>query len=387
MRVVIIPSWFPSANNFFLQQATAIARKGIVQDMLAVDITGISDILRYPASLRFCEEKYSVHNVSIVRGNWFKRPGEGQFIPEGWTSKVIRIFNKYVQQKNRPDLIHAHSSLWAGYAGALLSRKYNVPMVITEHRSRFISTPESDQFFKPYFHPFLNAAFGAAVKVITVSDAMQTMLTGRFKVPLSKIVTIPNMIDCTKIQPLCSKDNRPFIFITACRLEEEKGVDILIRAFGLLSKREQEILLVIVGDGSKQKELKQLTAALSLTEQIKFTGILPHNETLKQIQHAHCFVLSSRLEAFGVVLAEAMAGGLPLIATRCGGPEKIITPDTGLLAEKNNPQSLAAAMQQMIEQYKNFDPAHIRSSALIKYDEPVVADQIIEVYQEAIAIT
>ena len=87
-------------------------------------------------------------------------------------------------------------------------------------------------------------------------------------------------------------------------------------------------------------------------------------------------VLSSEVETFGVVLVEAMSAGLPVIATKCGGPESIVLPETGILVESNNKNKLYTAMKYMIEKYDDYDPKKIREIALKTYGDKSYARNI-----------
>ena len=87
------------------------------------------------------------------------------------------------------------------------------------------------------------------------------------------------------------------------------------------------------------------------------------------LRHHHVLVLSSEVETFGVALVEAMTTGLPVIATRCGGPESIVSLDTGMLVDPNDPVKLAKAMWKMIDLYSTYDPNKIRNIALEQYGD------------------
>ena len=103
------------------------------------------------------------------------------------------------------------------------------------------------------------------------------------------------------------------------------------------------------------------------------------------LSHHHVLVLSSEVETFGVVLVEAMTAGLPVIATRCGGPESIVSLETGMLVKRNDSVKLAKAMQKMINRYSTYDPNKIRHITLEQYGDKAyvahITDTINSIYQ------
>jgi len=94
------------------------------------------------------------------------------------------------------------------------------------------------------------------------------------------------------------------------------------------------------------------------------------------IRDHDALVLSSQVETFGVVLIEAMSAGLPVIATKCGGPESIVLPETGMLVESNDKNKLFNAMRIMIENYDNYDSKIIRQIAINTYGDKAYGKNI-----------
>ena len=111
---------------------------------------------------------------------------------------------------------------------------------------------------------------------------------------------------------------------------------MLIRAFSKAFKDQPKVNLTIVGDGPEYNNLNNLIKTLKMEKQISLYGSANREEVKMLLQKSDAFVFSSQYETFGVVLIEAMACGLPVVATKCGGPESIIDSDkVGLLSEIN----------------------------------------------------
>jgi len=118
---------------------------------------------------------------------------------------------------------------------------------------------------------------------------------------------------------------------------------------------------------------------------VSWLGSLNRDQSLQEFQNCDAFVLASRHESMGIVFAEAMACGKPVICTKCGGPEFIIDHNTGFLVNPENELELVEAMIKMIDNYRNFSSEAIRNSFENKFSVPKVADQIMEVYKQAIS--
>ncbi|MNY46394.1 D-inositol 3-phosphate glycosyltransferase [compost metagenome] len=116
-----------------------------------------------------------------------------------------------------------------------------------------------------------------------------------------------------------------------------------------------------------------------------FPGKLSREEVVTELNKAHVFVVSSFFETFGVVVIEALSMGLPVIATKCGGPEYILTDNLGVLVENNNEEEYAQAMLFVYQNYNKYDPVELRTHAIINYSDNVVSTNMIDIYKETIS--
>jgi len=131
------------------------------------------------------------------------------------------------------------------------------------------------------------------------------------------------------------------ILLFVGRLKPIKGVEYLIKAMGLI-QREGNMRLMIVGEGDERQELEKLIAKLKLTANISFQGHVPHHAIPQYMAAADMFILPSLSEGFPVTFLEAMASGLPIIATKVRGmPEIIIEGENGFLVPPQDPGKLA----------------------------------------------
>ncbi len=169
-------------------------------------------------------------------------------------------------------------------------------------------------------------------------------------------VTLPNPVIATVAPPNARAENHgPIQLVSAGRLVPAKGFDSLIEACTILAANGTAFHLRIFGDGPLHAQLAQQIAAAGIGDHVTLAG---HSDRLAdEIAAADLFVLASRREGFGNVIIEAMAGGTPVLATRSGGPEAIITDgENGFLVQPEDAAALAARIAALIG-----DPQHRRS--------------------------
>ena len=160
----------------------------------------------------------------------------------------------------------------------------------------------------------------------------------------------------------------------------------MLQAFQLLVRENSRVYLKIGGEGTQQGKYKALASELGIAERVEWLGLLNRQATVEHYQTCNAFALPSLHENLPLVLLEAMACGKPLISTYCGGPESIITPETGLLVEPGSAEALMKALQQLYNNYNNYDTEAIRESFCKRYSRPVVCQQIMNVYRNAVAV-
>jgi glycosyltransferase involved in cell wall biosynthesis len=136
--------------------------------------------------------------------------------------------------------------------------------------------------------------------------------------------------------------------VTVARLSPEKGIDDLMKAVALLRDEDVRVTLDIAGEGPQRAELDALVRELELTDRVRFAGFVPHGPKLiAMLDAADTFVLSSRSEGLPHSLVEAMARGLPVIATEVGGMPAFLSDGKGVVVPVGDPEALAAAVSEL----------------------------------------
>lgn len=189
-------------------------------------------------------------------------------------------------------------------------------------------------------------AYGAAHVVVANSSAAAAQL-GREGVAASKITVIPNGVDCERFAPQPALRKRGQIVMVA-NLREEKGHDTLIDAAPRVVAARPETKFLIVGDGPLRSALERRVASLGLGGSFEFLG--ERHDVPALLAASEIFVLPSRTEASPNGVLEAMAAGVPIVATRVGGiPELVESGASGVLVEPDRPATLADALIDLME--------------------------------------
>jgi glycosyltransferase involved in cell wall biosynthesis len=245
----------------------------------------------------------------------------------------------------KPDVIWAFFGFPSGMTALSLKFLFRIPYIVS---LRGGDVPG----FRPYdfkkFHrigaPFIRLVWNHSSALVANSEGLRKLaLKFHHKVP---ITVIPNGIDLDYFKP-CSRDGKiPQLLFTG-RVVYQKGLDLLVKALSELQEIPWE--LSIIGDGSYKNQLHQLVDTQKLNDRVRFHGWCKQAELLPILAQAHIFVNPSRHEGMPNAVLEAMASGLPIIATRIAGNEDlVINGKNGFLIESENVLELKKALQTLL---------------------------------------
>jgi glycosyltransferase involved in cell wall biosynthesis len=195
-------------------------------------------------------------------------------------------------------------------------------------------------------------------------------------------IVIPNMLGHEFLHKTKNEHrNNKIKIITTGRLVEGKKFDLLIRA---LSNINTPYDLNIIGNGPIKNKLELLIQQLNLTEKIHLLGHKNKNELVCLLEQSDLFVLPSQSETFGVSYIEALACGLPIIATDCGGPKDFVTKENGLLIPTNNLEALKNAIEFMIEHINDYDKVAIAEDCKKRFSPKTIAKELTLIFEKII---
>lgn len=378
LRVLIMPKWYPWPERpafglFCREHARAAARRNDVR-VLAFTPGPMSGrrVYRYsddPA------EPLETRRL-IYRRPWLR--------PAAMATQLAGMraaLRDWQRGGWRPDVIHAHV-FEAGFPAVLLARRLGCPVIVSEHFTAFQRglVRGTDRIVARY-------CFRNADLVCPVSDSLRRELEafepgGRYRV-------VPNVVDTAVFHPPESARRRgagePLRLLNVAALAAKKCQADLLDALVRLREREVPTTLDVIGEGELLPELQEQVRRLQLDDTVRFLGPRHSAAVADAMRASDLFVLPSRFENLPVVLLEAMASGLPAVATRVGGVPEIIDEDAGLLVAPGDVAGLSEAIESAAERRDDFDAMALAERARRRYGIDAVAAVWDEIYDEVVA--
>ena len=374
MHVMFIPSWYHNKRNpvhgsFFKEQAIALKERGIKITIAYNEI--------WPLTLAFKVKEKIGLNYSVEEGLKTYRYKNFNYLPKNpmmfkvFNRRLEKLYKEVVKKEGKVDLIHCQSSFWAGISANYISKKYNIPLIITEHASL-----EKAIYIKESYKPLIKESYLEADELIAVGNGLKKEISkfcGR-----KDIKVIHNLIPIENFY-ISKNKNKNFTFFSLAFLEGEKGMDTLIRSYAKYLK-ETNSKLLIGGDGSQKDFLIKLCEELEIKNQVEFLGALSRKEVSHYMSICDSFVLASRYETFGVVYIEALASGKPIIGTYNGGAEDIINSKNGLIVKVDDVDELGNAMKYIMENSNFYNAEDIRIDCIEKFSKEKITNEILDIY-------
>lgn len=259
------------------------------------------------------------------------------------TLKKINLEMNELIDSFKPDVIHCHTTLWVHclFFSLIFKSLINVPLVITVHL--VLEKGELENRLS-----MVKELFATAKAINCVSHANKKLLQQKYPFIAEKLLVVHNGLPANSL-PLRILPSKPAKILFVGRLVEQKGVDVLLKAFNLVLQDYQEVTLTIAGDGIDRQGLEILAAELKLSGHVQFRGWVEPSNILALINESTLVVMPSRHEGFSIVALQAAQMGRPLIASRLESfMELIIDQETGVLATCDDPNSFADAIKKML---------------------------------------
>lgn len=386
-HVLIIPSWYPTARlpfagTFFRDQALALRERGYRVGVIAPDVVGLRSYLQGPRTGLTLRSEND-HGVATFRKTTV--PALPRFSRRNawfWMSAGDQLFDAYIEQAGRPDLIHAHCALYGGLLAHRLNRRHGIPYVITEHSSAFARGRP-----RPWMAKAAGNAFAAASARLVVSPSLGAVLTAQFADKVCPWQVVPNILDAEFEAPIADKPapvTGQVSFLCVGTLRPIKGQDVLIAAFAQRFRGDPTASLRLAGTGGSEPEFRRMAETLGVAGQVEFLGQLDRQSVRREMLAADALVLPSYYDTFGVVVIEALACGTPVITTTGSGPEGIIDEGSGMLVPPGDVAALTGALEAMREARETYRAESLRDGCLNRFGRHAVTDRLATVYADVL---
>ncbi len=382
MHVLIIPSWYPRYSgdmegSFFRDQALALAASGVKVGVLFADLRGPRRYFKsVPHRGIAVTQDGPIHEVRSRGFNWFSRSDIGF----NWLAAhhLGQIAKDYVRTFGRPDIIHAHSMLPGGCFARTMSSELDIPYVLTEH-----STVHVKHFNSRFLNEKFKAVATGSSSNFAVSEPFASLLNRKYGGGWSYL---PNMVaDRFLSLPLREDQGGSFSIVSVGNLFERKRMDLVIEALSIVRQRGIDGHLTIIGDGPERAGLERLVEKLDLRPFVEFSGKIAVQDMPEAMSEGDLLVSASDVETFGVTLVEALALGMPVVATRSGGPESIVAPEVGMLVNRDDSAELADAITRMFDNRVHYKKEDMRSYCIDHYASETISRKLVECYREKIS--
>ena len=320
----------------------------------------------------------------------FHNPGTHQKDSQKRIKRIVEIIEEI-----KPDICHIHGTSvfsWALFKGL---KRASVPVILTVHGLIYVEKKKAlkQHFSMKLLYQFLYQSraerelLSAQESIIVDTGYVAKTIEGYRLKRTPRMSIIPQGIDETYFGISCSSTSRTVLSVGS--LSKRKGHHLLIQAFSLAAEKMPDIRLVICGamaDPAYYSYLKNLAAGTHCSDRILIMSDLHKEELFEQFRNAHIFALHTQEESQGIVFAEAMATGLPIVATNVGGvPFVVSNGENGILVDYGNVGGFSQAIISTMSLRDNWKiKADKCRKASMEYSWAVIARKIEVEYKKMI---
>ena len=343
------------------------------------------------------------HDVNIITPKWLKGPR--------WLGKEeingVEVFRFNIKRRVwqfidpffhlqpllkeiSPDVLNAHYVIPTGFGGFFWSKVMGIPSVFTLHGADIYDPIYS---VPKVLQRLMKGVLRNCSDITAVSSFVKNIVVRKFSISEDRIKVIPNGVNTRKFAHYCNgtairekyhiKDNE-LLVLTVQRLHPRKAVQYFLKVISKISKSEDRMKFMIVGDGPEKAKLMNLSRTLKIEDKLVFTGFVPDSTLPSYYAACDIFTLHTLYEGLGVVLLEAIASGKPVVTTIAGGTIDVIQNGVnGLLVKPKDVNAFANAILTLA---KNKDlrikmGERGRKMAVDKFDWEKIAEKYIQVYK------
>lgn len=374
-HILYLPRWYPSKTDpmfglFVRKHALAAVAAGF-----RVTVVFVIPDLTVKSHELFATDIHTQNGLSEIIVSYRKADGftgvARQLI--AWNLGIKSAFSL----NGQPALIHAHILTRTALLAWWFGRKWKVPYLITEHWSRYF--PENHQY-KGVLRKRLTRF---AVRKATLTSAVSARLSRSMQLAGvgDNFSILPNVVDTGLFDIAEDRGPKTRIISITCFEEKSKNLKLLIDAFVFVLSERPEAELVLVGEGADLQMIREYVLSKKLPPgSVRFTGLLENEALAAELQQAACLALTSNYETFGIVAYEAMACGVPVVATDVADLAGFVKPDSGRITPVGNVNAFAKALLEVLSGPAQFNRHEMRARVVKHFGSEAVSKHLADLY-------
>jgi glycosyltransferase involved in cell wall biosynthesis len=382
MKVFFISNWFPNKHNpaegmFLKNAAEAIALYDSVTLFYADEDKSLSAGAAFEQRI---ENKVSIHIAYYV-------PFKSRF---KWLSMLVSSVKRIYHLQglirkefvtNRPDIFHFNIVSPSIVLMWYYKLRYRIPFVYSEHWDVPLRARRGlVKRWLPWRIGMKACAFWAS-RVLVVSNAMRDSFLHYDLASTVDIIPCVIVADNSHINDEERLQGPKTLLHISTLSDAQKNISGMLRVIARISATRSDFVLQILGYGKEfEQHLNNAKQLGILDKTVSFNGFVSEAEKHKWLEKSLCHILFSNFEGFSVVTAESIYYGRPVIVTRCGGPEDFVNERTGIIVGPQNEQELGEAIQNMLDNYRRFDPSLLRNYGRERFSASAIGSKHHELY-------
>lgn len=382
MYILLISSWFPSEQDpsfgsFVFEQAAILQSHGYRVEVLQPVLSGTAKETWAQKPLKSVTKNYMgtvVHHVPVnvripkIKGLYYRL----------LVSRSIRFLERHFTQNGKPDILHSHAAFLGGVVGRGIADRFRIPLVHTEHSSGFIFNPQQyDATDRRELQKLTRRA-----RYLFVSHAAKILSEKSLGISFNNAEVLPNLVH-RDFFSLSGTDKKEYDALCIGNFTAIKNQSFLLDVWKLVLEKQPSARLALAGSDFDCPGFLEKKKALGLDEQVLILPRLNRREVKEKIGQSRMVLSSSKVETFGLTLAESLARGVPVVATDSGGPRDIVSPGDGFLIAQNDAATFAQAILKIMSG-EHDSPEQISERCRARLGEEIICTRLESIYRSLV---
>ncbi|MEQ3038634.1 glycosyltransferase family 4 protein [Thomasclavelia ramosa] len=293
----------------------------------------------------------------------------------------IRIILDFIKIRKQfsPDVIHAHVATVVGKYACIIGKLFGIPVVVTEHTPTQLVNYDKKILRMIGHYVYKNSKFNACVSLFSKNELELMFPDCQFNVVYNGVFQ-PQISASHELY--AKKDFYNLAIVATFYSEWIKGYQFLLPAIKIVKDQGYNVMLHIVGGGDYQNKYENLAKELDIWNNCIFYGNCNKDKVYDIIGQMDFGLSTSLIECSGVSVQEALMLGKPMVVTKSGGADSLVTNDNAIIVEKGSEIAIANGIIKMIDNLKSYNSDQIKKYAIEKFEISQISDKYYTIYKE-----